>query len=116
MNVAEKQAWQGVCLRADLVANSGVCALVEGEQVAIFYLPDTDEQVFALGNRDPVGRANVISRGIVGDLQGQLVVASPLYKEHYNLLTGQCLEDERVCLPVYPVRLEGEQVQVLAGN
>ncbi|MBN7796732.1 nitrite reductase small subunit NirD [Parahaliea mediterranea] len=116
MNVVEKLVWQGVCLRADLVANSGVCALVAGEQVAIFYLPETEQQVFALGNRDPVGRANVMSRGIVGDLQGQLVVASPLYKEHYNLLTGQCLEDARVCLPVYPVRMDGDQVQVQAGN
>lgn len=131
MDVAQKQQagqqdWQVVCQRGDLVANSGVCALVNGQQVAIFYLPGScgrngedgeDGEVYALGNRDPIGKANVMSRGIVGDLQGQLVVASPLYKQHYNLETGQCLEDEQVCLPVYPVRLDGDDVRVrVAGQ
>lgn len=113
MDVAEKkQQWQVVCSEGDLVENSGVCALVNEQQVAIFYLPESEEKVFALGNRDPIGKANVISRGIVGDLQGQVVVASPLYKQHYNLATGQCLEDEQVALPVFPVRLEGGDVLV----
>src|SRR3990167_2931830 len=32
--------WRALCNRADLVANSGVVAWVDGAQVALFYLPD----------------------------------------------------------------------------
>lgn len=98
-----------ICNKTDLVENSGVCALINGEQVAIFYMPKEDEKVFGIANYDPIGKANVLSRGIVGDLQGQLVVASPLYKQHFNLRTGQCLEDE-VKLKTYPLALDGEKV------
>jgi len=106
-------AWQPLCSAADLVANSGVVALAGGEQVALFYLPDTEQKVFAIGNRDPKSGANVIGRGIIGHLQGELVIASPLYKQHYRLSDGSCLEYPEQQLPVWPVRLHGEQVQIL---
>ena len=112
MTAAENYQWQAVCERADLVAGSGVCALVGTEQVALFYLPEEGQAVFALGNRDPIGRANVLSRGIVGDVDGQLVVASPLYKQHFSLATGACLEDPEARVEVYNVRLEGESVLI----
>ena len=91
MSVAEQQDWQMICAREDLVPGSGVCALVEGEQVALFYLPGEEQEVYALSNRDPIGDANVLSRGVIGDISGRLVVASPLYKQHFDLVTGQCL-------------------------
>ena len=96
MTAVEKMHWQPVCSVDDLVADSGVCALVEGEQVALFYLPGEEQQVYALQNRDPIGDANVLSRGMVGDVGGRLVVASPLYKQHFDLETGDCLEQEDV--------------------
>ena len=62
--------------------------------------------VFALGNRDPFSKANVLSRGIVGDLKGELVVASPVYKQHFSLRTGRCVEDAAVEVPVYRATVE----------
>ena len=103
--------WQDVCRVGDLQPDSGVCALVDGQQVAIFYMPK-DKAVYAINNYDPFGGANVLSRGIIGDLNGQPVVASPLYKQHFNLQTGICLEDETVTIPAYPVRIENGSVQV----
>ncbi len=50
--------------------------------------------------------ANVLSRGIVGDLNGELVVALPVYKQHFSLLTGRCIEDASVRIPVYAARVE----------
>lgn len=97
----------------DLVPGSGVCALVNGEQLALFYLPEEPVPVYAVNNWDPVGAANVLSRGVLGDLQGQLVVASPLYKHHFNLATGQCLEDETVRIRTYGVHLNGDKVFLL---
>jgi NAD(P)H-dependent nitrite reductase small subunit len=101
-----------VCRLGDIVPNTGVCALVGGRQVAVFRLDD--DSVYAIGNFDPFSRANVLSRGIVGDLRGELVVASPVYKQHFSLTTGRCLEDPAVSVPVYPVRVVGEKVVVEA--
>jgi len=93
-----------ICALEDIVRDSGVAALVDGEQVAVFRL--SDDRVFALGNRDPFSGANVLSRGIVGDLKGELVVASPVYKQHFSLATGRCLEDATVRIPTYVARVE----------
>jgi len=103
--------WQAVCTIDDLQPDSGICALIEGQQVALFYMPKEDA-VYALNNYDPFGGANVLSRGLIGDIKGQPVVSSPLYKQHFNLETGVCLEDETVTIPAYPVRIENGSVQV----
>jgi assimilatory nitrate reductase catalytic subunit len=93
-----------ICPLADIVPNTGVCALVGGEQVALFRLDD--DSVYAVGNHDPFSGANVISRGIVGDIKGELVVASPVYKQHFSLVSGRCLEDGSKQIPVYAARVE----------
>ncbi|BBN59948.1 nitrite reductase small subunit NirD [Hydrogenovibrio marinus] len=98
-----------VCSVNDLVKDAGVAALVNNKQVALFYI---DGQVYATDNYDPLGQANVMSRGMTGDRQGELTVASPLHKEHYSLISGQCLDKEGIAISVYPVRVVGETVEV----
>jgi nitrite reductase (NADH) small subunit len=98
-----------VCRLDDIVPDTGVCALVAGEQVAVFRIQG---KIFAIGNRDPFSGANVLSRGIIGDLGGEVVVASPVYKQHFSLLTGRCLEDGAVRVPVYAASVEGGFVMV----
>jgi assimilatory nitrate reductase catalytic subunit len=93
-----------VCRLDEIVPNAGVCALVGGEQVAIFRLDD--DRVHAVGNHDPFSGANVLARGIVGDLNGELVVASPVYKQHFSLVSGGCVEDASVRIPVYAARVD----------
>jgi NAD(P)H-dependent nitrite reductase small subunit len=102
-----------VCRLDDIVPGTGVAALVGGEQVAVFRI---DQKIYAIGNRDPFSGANVLSRGIVGDLKGELVVASPVYKQHFSLLTGRCVEDETVSVPVYSALLDGADVVVVNPN
>lgn len=106
--------WQTLCGRADLVANSGVVAWLDGAQVALFYLPETaqGEQLFAIDNRDPKSGANVIGRGLIGQIAGELVIASPLYKQHFRLHDGSCIEYPEQRLDVWPVRLKGDQVEI----
>jgi nitrite reductase (NADH) small subunit len=104
--------WVAVCRLEDIVPNTGVCALMGERQIAVFRLDD--DSVYAIDNRDPFSRANVLSRGIVGDLKGEVVVASPVYKQHFSLATGQCLEDPGVRLAVFPVRVEGDAILVQA--
>lgn len=107
-------AWQPLCSRADLVANSGVVAWHQGAQIALFYLPDGEdgEQLFAVENRDPKSGANVIGRGLVGQIKGDLVIASPLYKQHFRLSDGSCLEYPDQQLKTWPVRLIGDLVEI----
>jgi NAD(P)H-dependent nitrite reductase small subunit len=104
--------WVAVCRLDDIVPNTGVCALVGGQQVAVFRLDD--DSVYALSNHDPFSRANVLSRGIVGDLKGELVVASPVYKQHFSLASGRCLEDPQVRVPVFAARLENGTIWIEA--
>lgn len=107
----DEQAWVDVCAKADLPPNSGLCALINQQQVAIFYSKTLDE-VFAVGNYDPIGKANVLSRGIIGSLGDKTVVASPLYKQHYDLRTGECLESPEHSVPVFAVTIEDNVVKV----
>ena len=99
-----------ICEQKNLVANSGICAIVEGQQIALFYLPSETPKIYAIGNWDPIGKANVLSSGMVGDINDRLVVASPLYKQHFDLQTGECLEDGEVRVPVYSVELSADKV------
>jgi len=103
--------WIEICQLDKVLPDSGVCALVNDKQVAIFRLGE-GEDLYAVDNFDPFSKANVLSRGLIGDLKGEIVVASPVYKQHFVLNTGQCLEDESVQLETYPVKVEDGVIQV----
>ena len=103
--------WVTVCKVTDIEPNTGVCALINEEQVAIFRIGETEE-VYAIGNFDPFSKAYVLSRGIIGDRNGILKVASPIYKQNFNLKTGECLDDESVTIPSYPVQIVDGSIQV----
>ncbi|MDY7106944.1 MAG: nitrite reductase small subunit NirD [Actinomycetota bacterium] len=94
-------AWTEVCELEHIVVDTGVCALVAGRQVAVFRL--RDGSVHAISNVDPFSGAGVLSRGIVGDRRGVAMVASPLYKQAFDLRTGECLDDPSVAVPVHDV-------------
>lgn len=103
--------WKMVCMVEDIMPDTGVCALVAGRQIAIFRLRE-DGRLYAIDNHDPASGANVLSRGIIGDLQGERVVASPIYKQHFSLSTGRCLEDPSCSVLAWPVKAENGQVWV----
>ncbi|MBL4572356.1 MAG: nitrite reductase small subunit NirD [Robiginitomaculum sp.] len=102
-----------ICSKEDLIANSGICVLFGDAQIAVFYLPEENPSVYGISNWDPIGKANVLSRGIVGDIGNELVVASPLYKQHFSLIHGQCLEQEELAVRTFELVLDGEDVLLL---
>jgi nitrite reductase (NADH) small subunit len=102
--------WVDVCGLDDIVPQTGVCALLGRKQVAIFRVAPDD--LYALSNFDPFSKAFVLSRGIVGDRAGVPKVASPVFKQNFDLRTGQCLDDASVTVRTYPVRLRGSRVEV----
>lgn len=107
--------WIDICAVDDLQADSGVCALVQNQQIAIFYLP-AEPAIYAINNYDPFGKVHVLSRGLIGDIKGEPMVASPLYKQHFSLLTGQCFEDDTVKNEVYAIRIENNRVEISLGE
>jgi nitrite reductase (NADH) small subunit len=57
----------------------------------------------------------VLARGIVGDVKGEIVVASRLCKQPFALASGACLEDPEVRVRVVAARVEQETVSVHAA-
>ena len=111
MNTATaQQTWTRVCALDDILPNTGVCALVDGRHVAVFRVgPD---QLFAIDNVDPKSGASVLSRGLVGSIGERTVVASPIFKQHYDLRTGECLEGSEHSVRAHEVRVDQGQVLV----
>ncbi len=105
------QQWETICPLERIFPNTGVCALVNGRQVAVFRVGEGMD-VYAIDNYDPFSKAYVLSRGIVGDRNGTPKVASPIYKQNFSLLTGECLDDETVKLSTYLVRVVEDNVQI----
>ena len=111
MTVLERVlTWTDVCAVDDLDLDRGACALVGGYQVAVFRV--SDGSLYALSNRDPFSGAYVLSRGIVGSKAGVPKVASPVYKQTFDLRTGQCLDDPSVSVATFPVRAVDGRVEV----
>lgn len=104
--------WSPVCALDDLVPNTGVCALVRDRHVAVFHVKDGTDRLFAIDNYDPNSQASVLSRGLVGNLGERIVVASPIYKHHFDLQSGECLEAPENSINAYPVRVEKRTVWV----
>lgn len=103
--------WIQVCELNAIYPSTGVCALLEGKQVAIFR-PSQESQVYAIDNMDPFAHANVLSRGIICQHQAQLWVASPLKKQRFNLQDGSCLENDQVRVTAYKTRVTDGFVEI----
>ena len=103
-----------VCRYDVLLPERGVAALIGDRQIALFRTHDGE--VFAIGNQDPFSGANVMSRGIVGSRGDVPTVASPMFKQVFDLRTGSCLDDPSVSLPVYQVDVVDGQVTVNLGD
>ncbi|NCT92107.1 nitrite reductase (NAD(P)H) small subunit [Cellulomonas sp. APG4] len=125
-------AWTAVCHLADLLPERGAAALVQGEQVALVRLhgPDggvgesgaqeSEPVVLAVQQLDPFSGAHVMSRGIVGTRGEVPTLASPMYKQVFDLRTGVCLDrvgreplaGHEADLRTWPVRVEAGLVLV----
>ena len=102
--------WTPICPYARLPVERGVVAMVDGEQIAVFR--SAEDSLYAVSNHDPFSGAMVLSRGIVGSRGDRTTVASPVYKQVFDLETGQCLDDAAVRLPVHLVRVRDGIVEV----
>lgn len=108
-----RDGWVRVCALDDLELERGRAALLGGTQLALFLVHGG--RVHAVSNLDPYSGANVISRGIVGTRQDAPTVASPMFKQVFDLRTGACLDTqgkEPATLRVWPVAVDDGHVLV----
>jgi nitrite reductase (NADH) small subunit len=110
MTVPTTTAAVAVCAYEALLPERGVAALIGDRQVALFRTYAGD--VYALANTDPFSGANVLSRGIVGSRGDVPTVASPMFKQVFDLRTGVCLDDPSVAVAAYSVEVVDGQVLV----
>ena len=82
-------------------------ARLGGQRVALFRF---GEAIYALEDIEPGTQASVLSRGILGDVAGEPVVISPLYKQRVRLRDGQSLDNAEHQLRCWPVRVDGGKV------
>lgn len=113
IDLAEGSGFTDVCGLDDMAPDRGRAALVGGRQIAIFLLSTGD--LYAIDNHDPCSGANVLSRGIVGSKGDVVVVASPIYKQHFVLATGECLEEPGVTVATFEARVVDGRVLVASG-
>ncbi len=113
--IIKVKTWLHACYLTDLIDNSGVCALVNDTQIAIFAMTDSQNNfhIYACDNYDPCGHANVLSRGIICSMAGETCICSPLYKQHFSLLDGRCLEDADTSINIYQLRVQENEVFLL---
>ena len=102
--------WTAVCAVDDILPNTGVCALVNDRHVAVFRVGQS--QFFAIDNVDPKSNASIIARGLLGNLGDRTVVASPMYKHHFDLMNGECIESPEYSVRAHEVRIDGDRVLV----
>lgn len=102
--------WTAVCKYDELAPERGVACLVDGQQAALFRT--FDGMLHAVGNQDPFSGQFVLSRGIVGTRGDAPTVASPLYKQVFDLRTGVCVTEADVSIPVHEVRCEDGLVEI----
>ncbi|WTG93556.1 nitrite reductase small subunit NirD [Kitasatospora sp. NBC_01560] len=108
MEIHDGIRWQAVCTLADLQPGRGVAVLLDGAQVAVFR--DRAGALHAVDNRDPFSGAQVLSRGLLGSRGGRPTLASPMYKQVFDLTDGRCLDEDTApdgspaVLRLWPVR------------
>jgi len=112
-----------VCDVAQLTPELGVAAIIGDTQVALFLL--SDGALYAVQNLDPFSGASVMSRGITGSKGDIPTIASPIYKQVFSLVTGECLasmdkepkQGNGANLVTYAVTQDNGQVYInLAGG
>ncbi len=123
MSTQEKTTMIDVCALEQLSPERGAAALVEGTQVAVFRL--ADDTVRAVQQKDPYSGVNLLSRGLIGshlvpgegEEPGRVVptLASPMYKQAWNLDTGEVLDSgggEKLPIAVFDAEVRDGRVLV----
>ncbi|MFV0442768.1 MAG: nitrite reductase small subunit NirD, partial [Planctomycetaceae bacterium] len=108
---ADDRRWVTVGTTADFPIDGGATIKYGRSQIAVFNFASRGEW-YASQNMCPHRKAFVLSRGMIGDAAGEPKVACPLHKKTFSLNSGESLQGEEYKIQTFPVKIEGESVQL----
>ena len=111
----EVRVWFKVGSSQDFIDNGGSCIKYKDKQIAVFHFA-RGNRWYACQNLCPHKMEMVLSRGIIGDLDGLPKVACPLHKKTFSLEDGSNLNGEDYKINTYPVKIENEIVYIGFGD
>ncbi len=97
-------AFQKVASRADLPDGKAIVVEASGQKIAVF---NSGGKLYAIGNTCK-HRGGPLCEG---DLDGTTVIC-PWHGWEYDITTGNNLDDPKISVGSYPVRVEGEDILV----
>lgn len=109
--IQHKGVWELACSVEDIPQDGGACAMIAGEQVAIFNFSRTGKW-YASQNLCPHKQTMALSRGMIGDINGEPKVACPFHKKTFSLESGECLSGDDFTIKTYPVKVEEGKVYI----
>lgn len=103
--------WLKVCKMEDIPADGGACVKYKDRQIAIFHFARRGKW-FATQNLCPHRFQMALSRGMLGEVNGEPKLACPFHKKTFSLETGKCLDDEQYSIETYAIRIEAGAVYI----
>jgi nitrite reductase (NADH) small subunit len=97
--------WEKTIKASDVPENDGVAIILDGKQIAVFNFT-VEGKWFAVQNLCPHKNEMALSRGLLGDVNGEPKIACPFHKKTFSLETGNCLNDDLCSVDVYPIKIE----------
>ena len=101
---ADKHTWHAACRVDDIPEDGGACALINGQQIAIFNFARRSEW-YATDNECPHRQQMALGRGMIGSQGDEPKVACPFHKRTFSLKTGQCLNDDEYRINTFPIKV-----------
>ncbi|MEJ5350931.1 MAG: nitrite reductase small subunit NirD [Melioribacteraceae bacterium] len=111
IDIIEKKVWIYACSVDDVPENGGVCIKYEDKQIAVFNFTSRGEW-YAVQNLCPHKNQLALSRGIIGDKNGEPKIACPFHKKNFSLISGCNLDGEYYKIDTYPVKIENGKVYI----
>lgn len=116
MGINKKTEWFKACHVGDVPENGGACIKHHREQIAIYHFASRQEW-YATQNLCPHRQQMILSRGLIGESQGEPKVACPFHKNTFSLISGKCLSSpEIMAIKTYKVKIENDFVFVACGQ
>jgi nitrite reductase (NADH) small subunit len=103
--------WFKVGKATDIPENGGSCVKYKDTQIAVFNFTSRNEW-YATQNLCPHRQEMALSRGLIGDKEGEPKVACPFHKRNFSLETGKCLSGDEYTIKTYPVKITNGDVYI----
>ena len=104
--------WVQVAHESDIPEEEGACIKYGDEQIAIYNFASRGEW-YATQNMCPHKQQMILSRGMIGDENGEPKVACPFHKKTYSLKNGKCLNDDQFEIKTYDIKVKDGWIYLL---